>query len=106
MRRTIAALLRARSPFASAIRCWSVDSTLHSVDRTAELHQRSVAHDLENAALDVATSGSSTSLAAGLERSQCIDLVLLHEPAVADYIGGENCGEAALDAFFGHRLHK
>src|SRR5713101_7914491 len=31
-------------------------------------------------------------------------LILLHEPAVADHVGGQNRGEAALVAVFGHTV--
>jgi hypothetical protein len=36
------------------------------------------------------------------ERRQCARLILLHERAVADHVGGHDGGEAALSAFFGH----
>jgi hypothetical protein len=35
----------------------------------------------------------------GLERTF---LIRTHETAIAGYIGGQNGGKAALDAFFGH----
>ncbi len=31
------------------------------------------------------------------ERIKCTHLVLAHEAAVADHIGGQNCGKSALD---------
>ncbi len=37
-----------------------------------------------------------------LKRNQGAGLVVLHEAAVADYIGGQNGSKATLDAFFGH----
>jgi hypothetical protein len=37
-----------------------------------------------------------------LERGQCARLITLHEAAVADHIGGQDGGKAALGAFFGH----
>jgi hypothetical protein len=40
----------------------------------------------------------------GLEGGERAGLVQLHEAAVADHIGRENGGKAALDAFFGHVL--
>ena len=49
-------------------------------------------------------SGSRISLAAGLERSQGAGFIRLHEAAVADHIGGQNGGKAALGTFFGHRV--
>jgi len=36
------------------------------------------------------------------ERSHRTGFVLLHEPAVADHVGCQNGGEAALGAFFGY----
>jgi hypothetical protein len=39
-----------------------------------------------------------------LERSQGAGLIQLHETAVANYVGSENGGKPALDAFFGHVL--
>jgi len=41
-------------------------------------------------------------LSPGLQRDHRASLVLLHKPAVADDIGGEDGDQAALDAFFGH----
>jgi hypothetical protein len=41
-------------------------------------------------------------LPSGHERDQRAGFVLLHQPAIADYISGEDGGEAALGAFFGH----
>src|SRR5262245_52279434 len=41
-------------------------------------------------------------LAAFLERRKSSRFILFNEPAVADHVGGENCGEATLNAFFAH----
>ena len=43
-------------------------------------------------------------MAPRLEGRQRARLIVLHETAVADHVGGEDGGEAALDAFFGHKM--
>ena len=37
-----------------------------------------------------------------LQSSQCRGFILLHEPAVADYVSDEDRSKMALDALFGH----
>jgi hypothetical protein len=40
----------------------------------------------------------------GLQRGKSAGLVSRHQTAVADHISGQDGREAALDAFFGHRM--
>ena len=46
--------------------------------------------------------GTKDPVSSFLERGQRASLILLHEPAVTDNIGGQNSREAALDAPFSH----
>ena len=78
------------------------DRALHRVYRTAELDEHAVAGDLEDAALVADDQGLQHLLPPGLERGQRAGLVVLHEPAVTNYVGGEDGGKAALNASFGH----
>ena len=72
------------------------------VDRTGELDQHAVAHDLDDAAVMLGDQRIQDALTPLLQRRQRARLVLLHQSAVADHVGGKDGGEAALDAFFGH----
>ena len=81
-----------------------IDGALHGVDGAGELDQHAVAGHLEDAALMLGDQWLQHLLAPGLERGQRAGLIVLHQPAVADHVGGQDGSEAALDAFFGHGL--
>ena len=85
-------------------RLLDVDGALHGVHRAAELHHDAVAGHLEDAALVLGHQRRDDLLAARLERAQGPHLVQLHQPAVADDIGGEDGGKAALEAIFDHAM--
>ena len=84
-------------------RLLQVDGALHGVHGAAELHHDAVAGHLEHATLMLGHQRRDDLLAPGLERGEGADLVQLHQPAVADDIGGEDGGKAALEAIFDHR---
>ena len=79
-----------------------VGRAFDGVDGAAELDEQAVARLLEDAALMTGDERLEDVLAPGSERRQRARLVALHAPAVADHVGGQNRGEAALDSFFGH----
>src|SRR5262249_31175422 len=72
------------------------------VDRTAEIDQKPVPGDFEDAALVLCDQRLQHFLASLLQGRQCAGLVLLHESAIADHIGSKNGGEPALGGFFCH----
>ena len=74
------------------------------VHGAGELHQNTVAHQLEDPAVMFGQDRLQNVSAASLQRGQRAGLVNLHQPAVADHIGGQNGGKATLDAFFGHGM--
>ncbi len=78
------------------------DRALHGVDGAGELHQHAIAHHLDDAALVLCYQRLEDALAPLPQRRQRAGLVLLHEPAVTDHIGGKDGGEAALSTFSGH----
>ena len=79
-----------------------VDGTLHGVDDAGELDQDAVAHDLEDPSALPCDQWHQDILATRPQQRHRSGLILLHEPAVADHVGGKNGGETALDAFFSH----
>ncbi len=81
-----------------------IDGELHGINGAAELDEPPVTHDLEDAALVAGNQGLQHFLASRLERRQRAGLVPLREPAVADHVGGQNSGEAAPGAIFGHAV--
>src|SRR5262249_15935070 len=71
------------------------------IDHAAELSQKTIAHELEYAAVVVDDFRFEEVLSVGPERLERSGLVLLHQAAVADHIGGEDSGKAT----FHGRLH-
>ena len=83
-------------------RLLQVDGAFHGVDDAGELDKDAVAHDLEDAPALLRDQWHQDIVTARPQQRHRAGLILLHEPAVADHVGGKNRGEAALDAFFGH----
>src|SRR5262249_33934120 len=81
-----------------------VYGTLHSVDRASELDQCAIADDLEDTALVLGDQWLQHLPAPRLEGSERSGLIPLHKPAVADHVGGEDGGQAALRVLFGHGI--
>ena len=79
-----------------------VNSALHRVDRAGELNQHAVAGDLEDPAPVEGDQRLQHFFPAGLERRECTSLVLPHQAAVADYICGQDRGEAASRRLLRH----
>src|SRR5262249_10226862 len=67
-----------------------------------ELGQGAVAHEPNDATAVLGEQRFENCFAPVSQRGQRTSLVLLHEPAVANHIGGQDGGEATLGAFFGH----
>ncbi len=78
------------------------DGALDGVDGAGEVHEDPIAHQLDDTAMVRGDDRLKDFLAAGLERGEGAGLVHLHETAVADHVGSQDRGEAALGAFFGH----
>jgi hypothetical protein len=78
------------------------DSALNSIDDTCELDQQSVTRGLDDAASSVRDGRLDQLSEMGVEPGTRPRLVLAHETAVADDIGGEDSRKPSLDAFFGH----
>jgi hypothetical protein len=78
------------------------DCAFDSVDGTAELDQRAVAHQLYDTAAVFDDQGVDQGGAQFLERAQRSHLVRAHEAAVAHHIGGYQGGKTPLDTWFWH----
>lgn len=76
--------------------------TLDRIDHAAELGQQTVTHQLEDAAVVFGDFRFEQLLAVPPQAVERVDLVLRHQAAVADYVSGEDRGEVALSALFGH----
>src|SRR6266446_6379691 len=72
------------------------------VDGAGKLYQHAIPHQLDDAAMMFGNCWLKNLSTPGFERSQGAGLVMLHEAAVADYVGGQNGGKATLNALFGH----
>ena len=70
--------------------------TLDGVDDACELNQRAVTHELDDAAMELFYSRINQFPTAGLQPRQRADLILPHEAAVANHIGGQDCGKPSL----------
>ena len=66
------------------------------VHRAAELDQDAVAHELDDAAAMVADDGLEDLPAALLQGRERAGLVRLHQAAVADHVGHQHGGQAAV----------
>src|SRR5262249_52557909 len=79
-----------------------IDCALNRINGARELGQGAVTHDPNDTAAVFGEQRFENCFAPVSQRGHRTDLVPLHEPAVADHIGRQNGGEAALSAFFGH----
>ena len=79
-----------------------LDRALHGVHRAGKLDEDAVAQELDDAAAMLGYRRLEDIETAGLDGSQRAGLVALHEPAIADDVGGEDGGQAAVRAFIGH----
>ena len=73
-----------------------LDRALHRVHHAGELDQHAVAHQLHQTTLIFGEQRLDHLAAPLSEHRKRSGLVLAHEPAVADDVGGENRGEAAF----------
>jgi hypothetical protein len=73
-----------------------LDGAFDGVDRAPELDQHAVAGYLENAALMSSDDRLQHLFPSGLQNGHRADLIPLHEPAIADHIGGEDGGKATF----------
>src|SRR6202022_401768 len=71
-------------------------SAQHRVGDAVELEQHAVAGGLDDAAAVLRDGGIDELDPMGLETRECPRLVDLHQPTVADHVGGEDRGEPAL----------
>src|SRR5262245_59619753 len=78
------------------------DCTRASIDRTGEFDEHAVANHLDYPAVMLIDKRADNLAAPRLECGERAGLILLHEPAVADDIGGQDSGKATLDAFLDH----
>src|SRR5947208_2663164 len=83
-------------------RLLNVDGAFHGVDDAAELDKGTVTHELEDAPAMLAHQGHQDIVAARPQLRHRARIILLHEAAVADDVGGKNGGETALRPFLGH----
>ena len=72
------------------------------IDHAAELAERAVAHELDDAAMVLRDQRLDEALAVVLEALERSRLVALDQARIADHIGRENGGKAAVDAGGGH----
>ena len=86
----------------SAMPRWIGDGAGDGVDHAAELAQRAVAHELDDAAMVLRDQRLDEALAVLLEALERSRLVALDQARIADHVGRENGGKAAVDAGGGH----
>jgi hypothetical protein len=79
-----------------------IDGEAHGIHDTAELHQRAVAHELDDPPVVLSGLGLDKLSSNCLERRERPGLVGSHEAAVTDNIGSEDGGQPALYALFAH----
>ncbi len=75
---------------------------LDCLDDASELCEQSVAHQLEDAALMLGNLRLDQLFAIRAQAFESPRLILFHEPAIADHIGGQDGSKAALGAFLHH----
>ncbi len=72
------------------------DGALDRIDDAGELDQRAVAHELDDTTVAGGDLAIDEVIPMGLQRRQGAGLVLLHEAAVADHVGGQYGGKPAF----------
>ena len=93
-------LRRVRLPLGHAL--LDQHGALHGVDHAAELAQRAIAHELDDAAVVLGDQRLDEALAVVLETLDRSGLVALHQARIADHIGRENGSEASVGTRGGH----
>ncbi len=83
-------------------RLLQVDGAFHGVDDAGVLDKDAIAHDLEDSPAMLRDQWHQDIVPARPQQRHRSGFILLHEPAVADHVGGKNGGETALGAFFSH----
>src|SRR5262245_50732846 len=78
------------------------DGAGHGIDDAAELAQRSIAHELDDAATVLGDQRLDEALAVLLQTLERARLVALDQPRIADHVGRQNGSEATVDAGGGH----
>jgi hypothetical protein len=68
------------------------DRALDRIDDAAKLGQQPVAHELEDVSFVFFDLRLEELFAVPFETRECGRLILFHEPAVADHIGGKDGG--------------
>jgi len=93
------------APFTDGQRSWlngflvgllQLDGALNGIDRAGEFNQHPVAHDFHDAPFMERDQGIEDAPSAIPQCGKRARLILLDEPAVADDVGGQDCGELAL----------
>ena len=79
-----------------------IESAPDRVNDTAELHQRTVADQLDDAPLVSGDSGIEDLFPVPLQSRQRASLVATHHAGIADNISRENCREPPVHLVFGH----
>ena len=69
---------------------------LDGIDDAGELDERAVAHELDDAAMELLDRGVDQFPAATLQSRKRADLILAHEAAVANHVGSKYCGKPSL----------
>ena len=82
------------------------DSTLNRIDDAAELGQKAVAHQLEDAAIVLFDLRLEQFLAVRAQAREGACLILLHKAAVPDHVRGEDCCEPAFHCRLPRRLRR
>ncbi len=78
------------------------DGGLDRIEGAGELRQGAVARGLEYAAAELRRDRIEDLRAQGLQPRQGPGLVRIHHARITDDVSGEDRGEAALKALFGH----
>ena len=75
---------------------------LDRIDDAGELRQQAVAHQFEYAPLVLFDLRLEQILAMGPKPGEGIRFILLHEPGIANHVGGEDSREVTIGAFVSH----
>ena len=87
---------RGKSALASAMPLLQFDRAVHRIDRAGELDQHAVAHQLDDAAAMLGDQRVQDPCGDAPSSRRACRPRPLHEPAVADHVGGEDGGEPAF----------
>jgi hypothetical protein len=79
----------------------NIDGTLHGLDDTGELGQKPIAHEFHDPPAAFSNLGLHQLSTEGLQALERSCLVLAHQAAITDHVGGKYGGKSALD-ILGH----